>query len=202
MPVYPSKMASVVDQLTPSHPNHCNIVSCPDPTLFEEKGLMTIECFLIGLDFNLTLTNEIIKKHILVQKSRLLMRERVGSRDETKVTEGVSGQGGFQLHHRLSAFQQLTTNKTIATESTKVGYVYGLTTTWTSCRSFAEKQKVAGVSGTAPPPPTPPPPPPPPSQKPPPSPYTATENALIKFKFCFSFTQTGQICNLAAFRTM
>ena len=46
------------------------------------------------------------------------------------------------------------------------------------------------------------PPPPPPSQKPPPLPYTATENALIKFKFCFSFTQTGQICNLAAFRTM
>ena len=32
-------------------------------------------------------------------------------------------------------------------ESTKVGYVYGLTTTWTSCRSFAEKQKVGGVSG-------------------------------------------------------
>ena len=29
-----------------------------------------------------------------MQKSRLLMRERVGSRDETKVTEGVSGWGG------------------------------------------------------------------------------------------------------------
>ena len=38
-------------------------------------------------------------------------------------------------------------DKTTATESTKVGYVYGLTTTWTSCRSFAEKQKVGGVSG-------------------------------------------------------
>ena len=30
-------------------------------------------------------------------------------------------------------------------ESTKVGYMYGLTTTWTSCRSFAEKQKVGGM---------------------------------------------------------
>ena len=29
-----------------------------------------------------------------MQKSRLLMRERVGSKDETKVTEEVSGQGG------------------------------------------------------------------------------------------------------------
>ena len=29
-----------------------------------------------------------------MQKSRLLMRERVGSKDETKVTEGVSGRGG------------------------------------------------------------------------------------------------------------
>jgi len=37
-------------------------------------------------------------------------------------------------------------DKTTATESTKVGYVYGLTTTWTSCRCFAEKQKVGGVS--------------------------------------------------------
>ena len=45
-------------------------------------------------------------------------------------TEGVSGQGGgFQIRRRLSAFQQLTTNKTTAMESTKVGYVYGLTTT-------------------------------------------------------------------------
>ena len=74
------------------------------------------------------------------------MRERVGSRDETKVTEGVSGRGGFWTHHQLSAFQQLTTNKTTATESMKVGYVYGLTTTWTSCCSFAEKQNVGGVS--------------------------------------------------------
>ena len=29
-----------------------------------------------------------------MQKSRLLMRERVGSRDETKATEGVSRRGG------------------------------------------------------------------------------------------------------------
>ena len=86
-----------------------------------------------------------------MEKSRLLMRERV----ETKVTEGVSGHGGggggggggFRTRRRLSAFQQLTTNQTTATESTKVGYVHGLTTTWTSCRSFAEKQKVGGVSG-------------------------------------------------------
>ena len=127
-----------------------------------------------------------------MQKSRLLMHERVGSKDETKVTEEVSGQGGgFRTCRRLSAFQQLTTNKTTATESTKVGYVYGLTTTWTSCRSFAEKQKSVACPET-----------PPPVWKPPPLPYTATENALIKFKFCFSFTQTGQICNLAAFRTM
>ena len=55
--------------------------------------------------------------------------------------------GGLQTRRRLSGFQQLTTNKTAATESTKVGYVYGLTTTWTSRRSFAEKQKVGGVSG-------------------------------------------------------
>ena len=60
----------------------------------------------------------------------------------SKVTEGVSGHAADFL-----AFQQLTTNKTAATESTKVGYVYGLTTTWTSCRSFAEKRKVGGVSG-------------------------------------------------------
>ena len=32
-------------------------------------------------------------------------------------------------------------------ESTKVGHVYELTITWTSCPSFAEKQKVGGVSG-------------------------------------------------------
>ena len=38
-------------------------------------------------------------------------------------------------------------DKTTATESTKVGHVYGLTVTWTSCPSFAEKQKVGGVSG-------------------------------------------------------
>ena len=93
-----------------------------------------------------------------MQKSRLLMRERVGSKDETKVTEGVSGQGGFRTCRRLSAFQQLTTNKTTATESTKVGYVYGLTTTWTSCHSFAEKQKSAACPDTLPPPPPPPPP--------------------------------------------
>ena len=78
-----------------------------------------------------------------MQKSRLLMRERVGSKDETKVTEGVSGRGGrgggVRTRRRLSAFQQLTTNKTKAMESMKVGYVYGLTTTWTSCCSFAEK---------------------------------------------------------------
>ena len=28
-----------------------------------------------------------------------------------------------------------------------MGYVYGLTITWTSCPSFAKKQKVGGVSG-------------------------------------------------------
>ena len=30
-----------------------------------------------------------------------------------------------------------------------MGYVYGLTTTWTSCRSFAEKLKVGGMSGNS-----------------------------------------------------
>ena len=52
-------------------------------------------------------------------------------------------------------FSNLLLTKTTATESTKVGYVYGLTTTWTSCRSFAEKQKVGGVSGNPPCPETP-----------------------------------------------
>ena len=33
-----------------------------------------------------------------MQKSRLLMHERVGSKDETKVTEEVSGQGGGSGH--------------------------------------------------------------------------------------------------------
>ena len=64
-----------------------------------------------------------------------------------KVKEGFPTGGFFRTRRRLSAFQQLTTNKTAATESTKVGYLYGLTTTWTSCHSFAEKQKVGGVSG-------------------------------------------------------
>ena len=36
-----------------------------------------------SLDFSSTLANEIIKKHILIEKSRLLTRERVGSGDET-----------------------------------------------------------------------------------------------------------------------
>ena len=76
-----------------------------------------------------------------------------GGYSPCKVTEGVSGQGGcFRTRRRHSAFQQLTTNKTTAMESMKVGYVYGLTTTWTSCRSFAEKQKVGSVSGNPPPP--------------------------------------------------
>ena len=72
-----------------------------------------------------------------------------GSGSETKVTEGVSEQGGVSRHTAdfLLFMDQQLTNKTTATESTKVGYVYGLTTTWTSCRSFAEKQKVGGVSG-------------------------------------------------------
>ena len=39
------EMTSVVDQLTPSHPSLCNIVSSPD--LYEEKGLVTIEHFLV-----------------------------------------------------------------------------------------------------------------------------------------------------------
>ena len=34
-------------------------------------------------------------------------------------------------------------------ESMKVGLVHGLTITWTSCPSFAEKQKVAGMSGNS-----------------------------------------------------
>ena len=38
-------MTSVVDQLTLNHPSLCNIVSCPD--LYEEKGLVTIERFLV-----------------------------------------------------------------------------------------------------------------------------------------------------------
>ena len=36
-----------------------------------------------SLDFSSTLANEIIKKHILIEKSRLLTCERVGSGDET-----------------------------------------------------------------------------------------------------------------------
>ena len=57
--------------------------------------------------------------------------------------EGVSGHAADFL-----LFSSSTTNKTTATESTKVGHVYKLTITWTSCPSFAEKKKVGGVSGT------------------------------------------------------
>ena len=63
---------------------------------------------------------------------------------ECKVTEGVSGHAADFL-----LFSSSTTNKTTATESTKVGHVYELTITWTSC-PFAEKQKVGGVSGNRP----------------------------------------------------
>ena len=59
-----------------------------------------------------------------------------------KVMEGVSGHAADVLLSSSSI-----TNKTTATESTKVGHVYGLTITWTSFPSFAEKQKVGGVSG-------------------------------------------------------
>ena len=67
-----------------------HIVSYPDPTLFRGKGSGDHGVFLIGsamqvssLDFSSTLANKIIKKHILIEKSRLLTRERVGSGDET-----------------------------------------------------------------------------------------------------------------------
>ena len=50
------EMTSVVDQLTPSHPSLCNIVSCPD--LYEEKGLVTIERFLVRLCQVCTLNSE------------------------------------------------------------------------------------------------------------------------------------------------
>ena len=45
--------------------------------------------------------------------------------------------------------------------------MYGLTIIWTSCPSFAEKQKVGGVSEN-----------PPPSGKPPPLPYDSTTGYL------------------------
>ena len=52
--------------------------------------------------------------------------------------EGVSGHATDFL-----LFSSSTTNKTKATESTKVGHVYELTIAWTSCPSFAESRKSA-----------------------------------------------------------
>ena len=64
------KMTSVVDQLTPSYPSPCNIVLCPDPTLFQGKGsgehwVLSWKCQVRSLDFSSTLASEIIKKHTL-----------------------------------------------------------------------------------------------------------------------------------------
>ena len=85
-----------------------------------------------------------------MQKSRLLMRERVGSRDETKVTEGVSRRGGSG-HADFLLFSNLLLTRLQPRRARR----WGLTTTCTSCRSFAEKQKVSGESRN---PPVPPPP--------------------------------------------
>ena len=67
-----------------------HIVSYPDPTLFRGKGSGDHGVFLIGSAKSAVLilarhalANEIIKKHILIEISRLLTRERVGSGDET-----------------------------------------------------------------------------------------------------------------------
>ena len=57
--------------------------------------------------------------------------------------EGVSGDAADFL-----LFSSSTTNKTTATESMKVGHVYELTITWTSCPSFLKSRKSAACPET------------------------------------------------------